>query len=220
MLSLVRFLEHLPGHTERVVCGAVLGAVSWCCVFGQTYTIETAAGGGLPVNTQGTSSSLGRIDGIATDRSGKVFMTAPDYGIVLRWDAATGLVTLVAGNGNGPGPASGDNGPATSAQLNNPSGIAVDPDGSIYIADGGNRIRKVSNGIVTTVAGGGTGVDPGGHRTKLRGWQFDACPVSMSQRAITVIDKEAGARAHDELFFISCEIAEAGACRQNVHTWR
>src|SRR5580765_1027935 len=134
----------LAGHAKRVLRAAFMASVLSCSVFGQTYTIKTAAGGGLPVDIPGTSSSLGRIDGVATDGSGNVFMTVPDYAIVLRWDAATGLVTLVAGNGNGPGAASGDNGPATSAQLNNPSGIAVDSGGAIYITDGGNRRSRSS----------------------------------------------------------------------------
>jgi len=48
----------------------------------------------------------------------------------------------------------GDNGPATSAQLATPVAVAVDPAGNLYIADINNyRIRKVSNGIITTVAG-------------------------------------------------------------------
>jgi uncharacterized protein (TIGR03437 family) len=64
------------------------------------------------------------------------------------------VITTVAGNGT-PG-FSGDNGPATDAQLQNPFGVAVDPAGTLYIADTNNhRIRKVSNGVITTVAGGG-----------------------------------------------------------------
>jgi len=66
----------------------------------------------------------------------------------------TGLLTTVAGNGTLG--FSGDNGPATSAELNTPSGVAVDAAGNLYIADSGNqRFREVSNGVITTVAGGG-----------------------------------------------------------------
>jgi uncharacterized protein (TIGR03437 family) len=73
----------------------------------------------------------------------------------MRLDGATGNVTPVAGNGTCC--FSGDNGPATSAQLNGPAGVAVDSAGNLYIADQNNyRIRKVSNGVITTVAGNGT----------------------------------------------------------------
>ena len=65
------------------------------------------------------------------------------------------MITTVAGNGTRG--FSGDNGPATSAQLIDPAGVAVDSAGNLYIADAcNNRIRKVSNGVITTVAGNGT----------------------------------------------------------------
>jgi uncharacterized protein (TIGR03437 family) len=85
---------------------------------------------------------------------------------------SNGVITTVAGNGTAG--FSGDNGPATSAQLNlqsggincclpvNPSprlpgGIAVDASGNLFIADSGNqRVRTVSNGVITTIAGTGT----------------------------------------------------------------
>ena len=53
----------------------------------------------------------------------------------------------------------GDGGPATSALLNNPSGIALDAAGDLFIADTDNgRIRKVTpNGVITTVVGNGQG---------------------------------------------------------------
>jgi uncharacterized protein (TIGR03437 family) len=135
-----------------VLCAVVL---SWTAT-AQTYTIKTLAGGALPVNIPGTSDSLGPSapQYIAADSPGNLFFV--DQGVVLRLDAATGVLTLVAGNGT-PG-FGGDNGPATSAQLFNPEGVAVDSVGNVYIADSrNNRVRKVSNGVITTVAGNGTG---------------------------------------------------------------
>ncbi|MGH8524639.1 MAG: RHS repeat-associated core domain-containing protein, partial [Gammaproteobacteria bacterium] len=68
-----------------------------------------------------------------------------------------GLVTTVAGTGQAG--FSGDGGPAIQAKLSGPGGIAVAPDGTLYIADtSNNRIRRVEpNGIITTVAGTGAG---------------------------------------------------------------
>jgi len=122
-----------------------------------TYTISTFAGGGLPVNMPGTSASLYGPNSVAVDKAGNIFFT--DDNDVLRLDATTGVLTLVAGNGTGG--FSGDNGPAASAQLNFlgflSGGVAIDPAGNLYIADSNNnRIRKVSNGVITTIAGNGT----------------------------------------------------------------
>ena len=88
------------------------------------------------------------------DGAGNVFLVSQSYNVVFRRDGVTGILTVVAGNG-APG-FSGDNGPATSAQLNRPNGVAVDSAGNLYIADTYNdRVRKVSNGLITTVAGTG-----------------------------------------------------------------
>jgi len=67
-----------------------------------------------------------------------------------------GIITTFAGTGLGG--FSGDGGPATSAQLFQPVGVAFDAAGDLYIGDGGNqRIRKVAtDGTITTVAGNGT----------------------------------------------------------------
>ncbi len=121
---------------------------------GQSYTISTFAGGGLPISIPGTAASLTETPGcVAVDRAGNLFLVDQDS--VLRLDAVTGIMTLAAGNGT-PG-FSGDGGPATSAQLSNPLAVAVDSVGTLYIADTGNyRIRKVTNGVITTVAGNGT----------------------------------------------------------------
>ena len=123
-------------------------------VWGQSYTISTFAGGALPVNIPGTSASLGYAPRyLAADQAGDVFFVYENT--VLRLDAATNVLTLAAGSGTTG--FSGDNGPATSAQLNGPTGVAVDSNGNLYIADTlNNRIREVSGGVITTVAGTGT----------------------------------------------------------------
>jgi uncharacterized protein (TIGR03437 family) len=122
-------------------------------LFGQTYTLSTFAGGGLPVNIAGPSASIGPVSSVAVDAAGSVY--SPSGGTILRLDAITRILTVVAGTGRPGAGFSGDNGPAADAQLQGPNAIAVDAAGNIYIADG-NRIRKISGGIVTTVAGTGT----------------------------------------------------------------
>ncbi len=125
-----------------------------CSAFGQTYTIHTIAGGGLPLGLSAASANLGTTSGVAVDSAGNVLIVLANYDMVVRIDAATGDLSPVAGNGTAG--YSGDGGPATSAQLNDPEGIAVDQAGNLYIADVGNAvIRKVSNGTITTMGSAG-----------------------------------------------------------------
>jgi sugar lactone lactonase YvrE len=91
-------------------------------------------------------------DGVAVDASGNVYIADTNNAEVRK--VSNGVITLFAGTGNGTAGYSGDNGPATSAQLSLPFGVAVDASGNVYIADTGNNvIRKVSNGVITTFAG-------------------------------------------------------------------
>jgi uncharacterized protein (TIGR03437 family) len=94
------------------------------------------------------------------DSAGNLFITSGAFvgdgrANVIRKVTPGGLITTIAGNGTAG--YSGDGGPATSAALNAPEGLAIDSAGNLFIADQINqRIRKVSNGIITTVAGNGS----------------------------------------------------------------
>src|SRR5207249_3913068 len=102
-----------------------------------------------------TSVQLSDPAGVAVDGAGNLFI-ADTGNQRIRKVSPAGTITTVAGNGTfGP---SGDGGPATSAQLSYPAGVAVDGAGNLFIVDTGNqRIRKVSPaGMITTVAGNGT----------------------------------------------------------------
>jgi sugar lactone lactonase YvrE len=102
--------------------------------------IETVAGGGTdPLGDGGpaTSAKLLPPSGVAFDGAGGILITSASR--VRRVDS-TGTITTVAGTGVAG--FSGDGGPATSAQLNNPGGVATAPDGSVLVADkGNNRVR-------------------------------------------------------------------------------
>ena len=99
------------------------------------------------------SAQLHFPSGIAFDTAGNLYFA--DYENNRVREISSGIVTTVAGNGTAG--FSGDSGSATAAQLNQPSAVAFDPAGSLYIADtGNNRIRKVTGTTITTFAGNGT----------------------------------------------------------------
>jgi sugar lactone lactonase YvrE len=102
-----------------------------------------------------TSAQINGPMGVAVDSAGNLYIA--EYGNNrIRKVTLAGVISTVAGNGTKG--FSGDGGPATSAKLNGPTGIAVDSAGNLYIADYGNsRIRMVTSaGVISTVAGDGT----------------------------------------------------------------
>ncbi len=125
----------------------------------QQFTISTVAGGAPPPTpVVATSASIGQPARVAVDSAGNVYFSSANT--VFKMDGS-GVLTVVAGNSRAG--FSGDGGPAVSAQLNAPRGIAIDKAGDIFIADSGNnRVREVTpDGIINTFAGSGL-PNPGG----------------------------------------------------------
>lgn len=151
----MRFFCGLPA-----VC-RLWGGLAACAILGmpaqllaQSYVISTVAGGSpAPASAAATSSAIGLPGRVHVDASGNVYFTALNSVFKM----TSGVITRIAGNGRQG--YSGDGGPATSAQLNQPQGVAFDAAGDMYIADTDNSVvRKVSasTGIISTVAGNGT----------------------------------------------------------------
>ncbi|WP_263417411.1 Ig-like domain repeat protein [Terriglobus albidus] len=110
-------------------------------------------GDGMPA----TQSTLFLPQGVVVDAAGNLYVTDSSSNRVRRIDAQTQIITTIAGNGD-PG-YTGDGGPATGASLSNPTGLALDGLGNLYIADNYNHVvRAVDLGtnIIRTVAGTGT----------------------------------------------------------------
>ena len=108
--------------------------------------ITTVAGGGNAYGDSGPATNailnFGPY-GVAVDASGDLFIADTGDKLIRKVDP-NGMITTVAGGGP-PYPSNGDGGPATSASLGSPYGVAVDASGNLFIADGclPPRIRKV-----------------------------------------------------------------------------
>ncbi|MYM41434.1 NHL repeat-containing protein [Duganella qianjiadongensis] len=118
-------------------------------------TVTTIAGNGRQGISEGVgqSATIGYPYGIALDSSGNMFVTASDVVLKILPD---GTVTTLAGS---PGTEGSTDGIGKSAAFYTPVGIAVDSDGTLYVADdNNNRIRRIDqNTRVTTLAGGASG---------------------------------------------------------------
>jgi len=142
-------------------------SVVWM-VSASTGNISVVAGTGTSGNGadggQATATELNHPSGVAIDKLGNLYISDTGNGRIRMVAAQTGIITTIAGPGV-PGTL-GDGGPATSAYLNGPAGIAFDQSGNLYIADGiintaGTdtglvRMIAANTGTISTVAGGGT----------------------------------------------------------------
>ncbi|MCC6559705.1 MAG: hypothetical protein IT372_42860, partial [Polyangiaceae bacterium] len=122
-------------------------------------TVTTVAGSGCSGCALGDGGPArnARLDtpsGVVVAPDGSVYISDMSHSRI-RKVSPSGIISTVAGTGVSG--STGDGGPATQAQLHQPRGLAMGPDGSLYIADqGGNRVRKVSpSGIISTLAGTG-----------------------------------------------------------------
>jgi NHL repeat len=126
--------------------------------------ITRVAGTGTAGNTgddgPATDAELSQPDGVAVTADGG-FLIADTENNVVRAVSAAGVITRVAGTGTQGN--TGDDGPATDAELSFPAGVAVTAHGGFLIADtGNNEVRAVSAaGVITRVAGTGTAGNTG-----------------------------------------------------------
>lgn len=114
------------------------------------WRVSTAVG----APTGATGTALAYPGALAVDGAGRIYIADTENHRIRRVES-DGSLTTIAGTGT-PG-AGGDGGTATSAQLNQPSGVAVDGIGRVFVADTGNhRIRMIDeSGRITTIAGTG-----------------------------------------------------------------
>ena len=153
-------IREVSGGTINTIVGTPIEIVD-CSETGPTLGFS---GDGGPA----TQAHISFVQGLAVDSSGNVYIADTTNGVVRKVTppgaiaTPAGVISTFAGIGPTSGVVtqgySGDGGPATSAELSQPSGVAVDSSGNVYIADYGNyTVRKVdTTGKISTVAGTGT----------------------------------------------------------------
>ncbi|MGH3913570.1 MAG: protein kinase domain-containing protein, partial [Pseudonocardiaceae bacterium] len=122
----------------------------------ETLRRDPPLGGDSSPTEETANRLIQKVDAFAIDSAGGVYLSTlgKDHRI-LKVDPSGAINTIA---GTGPKGYSGDNGPATQAQLWNPQGIALDGAGNLYVADTYNhRVRRIDpSGTITTIAGNGT----------------------------------------------------------------
>ncbi len=146
----------MPARTRSLIVSL---AGVFCCASlpGQTYTITTIAGNGTAAysgdNGPAANSQFNLPTGIAVDSAGNIYIADTVNNRVRKIVASNANITTIAGTGTAG--YTGDKGQAASAELNRPSGVAVDGSGNLYIADTANHVIRMvtSGGVISTFAG-------------------------------------------------------------------
>ena len=126
-----------------------------------TNIINTIAGTGIlgysGDNGLAISAQLNGPSGLCLDRKGSMYVADVENNTIRKINLQTNIISTIAGTGTAG--YSGDNNPATSAELRNPAQVYADTFGNIIMTDlNNNAVRKVdmTTGIITTIAGNGT----------------------------------------------------------------
>lgn len=162
------FYPESVGPLEGVV-RSVTGDGPATTIAGATEDKDGLLPGRYSENKPATDATLRLPTAVSVGADGTVYVieTTSDGSVHgVRAVRPDGILVTVAGNSDddrpGSGDFTGDGGPATRAALNNPRGVATGPDGTLYIADTYNgRIRRVADGVITTVAGTGRRAETG-----------------------------------------------------------
>ena len=157
-----------------------LACLIFGCVSADAQNISTVVGGGpgtgvssspaLPART----SSVGSPVAVRFDTFGNMYVLDNTFGRVLKVNLTTGQTTSYAGNGTTG--FSGDNGPATTAQLNGPSGMCIDTHDNLFIADSDNAVIRVVVGPSAVTPLGLTGPVTAGNIYTVVGIQTSTNP--------------------------------------------
>ncbi|MEY2423459.1 MAG: trimeric autotransporter adhesin [Acidimicrobiaceae bacterium] len=143
-------------------------------------TITTIAGTGTAAGTgdggNATAATLNLPSDLAV-RGSSLYISDAGNNKIRRVDLTTSVITTFAGTGTAG--YKGDGGQASAAALNYPLGVAVDNQGTVYVADSGNqRVRSIRNGVISTYMGtGAAGFSGDGGRPANAALNF---PVSVS----------------------------------------
>ena len=182
--------------------------------------VQTVAGNGYSnyfgAGGLATNAGIANPSAVAEDHAGNLYI-ADANNIVWKVNASSGVITKIAGTGAAG--YSGDGGPAASAALNSPTGLAFDAAGNLYIADFGNQaVRKIdaTTGIITTVAGG-----PISTITVCSGTTDgigDGCPATQAYLFPSSVAVDAGGNLYiaDSVFSIIREVSAASGTISSV----
>jgi sugar lactone lactonase YvrE len=150
---------YLPGGTAEDAKGDIFiadsgdNAVREITTAGVIRLVAGTGKAGLGKGAQATQSALDHPETVAVDAQGDVYIADTLNNRVVKV-TPKGKISTVAGNGTAG--YSGDGGRATSAKLSEPTGVALDAKGDLYIADASNNVIRrvdVKTGVITTVAG-------------------------------------------------------------------
>ena len=141
-------------HSVKILQCAFCVLAMVTAVYGATPKVTTVAGGYIGNGKPAVSAGLARPQGVAIDTKGNIYVSDTDN-CQIRKIGTNGKITVLAGTGICG--FSGDGGPAKSATISFPYGVAFDHNGDLLFVDyGNNRIRKITTkGTISTIAGNG-----------------------------------------------------------------